>query len=192
MNHTSVTFQPTFKVPDQPKQSFGGAKSKRKIEEQVQLPLVSSQPPQPRALQQSQHQSAKMERSKNDKKYFPPGPQKVIRTPVHILKREIQSPPPRAVREKKATPTSPIKELARLQEAEECSSSREISKTTLTGQENPLGEVKSIVGVNMNQNAEVLTISEDKSVSSDNLDLEEMMEGIQEGAVSSTESTKSG
>ena len=42
---------------------------------------------------------------------------------------------------------------------------------------------------------ELTAVQEDKSdeaVSSDNLDLEEMMEGIQESTASSTESTKSG
>ena len=47
----------------------------------------------------------------------------------------------------------------------------------------------------MSQNEGLPVVQEEKSdeaVSSDNLDLEEIMEGIQEGSASSTESTKSG
>ena len=51
-------------------------------------------------------------------------------------------------------------------------------------QDKPLGEVKPIVGSETSQKRELPIVQEDRSdgtVSSDNLDLEEMMEGIQEG-----------
>ena len=140
-----------------------------------------------------QQQSTRMERPKNQK-YFPPGPQKVIRTPIYILKREVFSPPPRSVREKGTTSKSPAKELVKLQEKQGKSSSLVVSKDTANTQDKPLGEVKPILGSDTLQKKE-LPVQEDKSdenVSSDNLDLEEMMEGIQESAASSTESTKSG
>ena len=63
-----------------------------------------------------QQPSMRMERpiqpKASEQKYFLPGPQKVIRSPVHILKREVFSPPPRSAREKRTTSESPIKELA--------------------------------------------------------------------------------
>ena len=63
-------------------------------------------------------------------------------------------------------------------------------------QEKPLGEVKPMLGSETTRKEiPVVQEQEDKSdeaVSSDNLDLEEMMEGIQESTASSTESTKSG
>ena len=68
------------------------------------------------------------------------------------------------------------------------------SNVTTSAQEKPLGEVKPMLGCETTPK-ELPVVQEDKSdetVSSDNLDLEEMMEGIQEGAASSTESTKSG
>ena len=132
----------------------------------------------------------------NDQKYFPPGPQKVIRTPIHILKREVFTPPPRSSREKETSSKSPIKELAKLQEVQRKSSPAPVvPKVTSSTQEKPLGEVKPIVGCEISQKREIPVAQEDKTdetVSSDNLDLEEMMEGIQEGTASSTESTKSG
>ena len=150
----------------------------------------------PRAPQQ---QPLRMERPKksqmNDQKYFPPGPQKVIRTPIHILKREVFSPPLRSSREKESTSENQIKELAKLQEVHRKSPPAPvIPKITSSTQEKPLGEVKPIIGCETSQK-ELPVVQEDKSdetVSSDNLDLEEMMEGIQEGTASSTESTKSG
>ena len=60
-------------------------------------------------------------------------------------------------------------------------------------QEKPL-EVKPMLRSETTQK-ELPAVQEDKSdeaVSSDNLDLEEMMEAIQESTASSTESTKSG
>ena len=138
-----------------------------------------------------------MERPKKpqikDQKYFPPGPQKVIRTPIHILKREKAfSPPPRAAREKESVSENPIKELAKLQDAQRKSPPAPVSSSSV--QEKPLGEVKPMVGSETAQK-EIPVVQEEKSdgvVSSDNLDLEEMMEGIQESIASSTESTKSG
>ena len=131
----------------------------------------------------------------NDQKYFPSGPQKVIRTPIRIMRREVFSPPPRSARDKKTTSESPIKELAKLQEVQGNSSSSVVSKNTSSTQEKPLGEVKPIIGSNTSQKKEIHVVQEDKSdkaLSSDNLDLEEMIEGIQESTASSTESTKSG
>ena len=113
MNHTSVTFQPDSNiVPNQTKEPVGNTTStKRKIEEQVKSSPVSSHPQQvvrPRAPQQ---QPLGMETPRNpqmnDPRYFPPGPQKVIRTPIHILKREVFSPPSRALKEKESS-KSPI------------------------------------------------------------------------------------
>ena len=200
MNPTTVTFQSNSNgVPKPIKEPLGNiASTKRKIEEQVKLPSSSSysQVVRSRAPQQ---QSTRMERPKksqiNNQKYFPPGPQKVIRTPIHILKREVFSPPPRSAREKGTTSKSPVKELAKLQEMQGKSSSLVVSKDTANTQDKPLGEVKPILGTDTLQEKELPVVQEDKSdenVSSDNLDLEEMMEGIQESAASSTESTKSG
>ena len=188
MGPASVTFQSNSKVPDQVKGPVRNVTStKRKIEEQVKLPLASSHPQKivrPRAPQQ---QPARMERPKksqtNDQKYFPPGPQKVIRTPIHILKRKVFTPAPRSARDKKATSDSPIKELAKLQEVQGNSSSSVVSKNTSNTQEKPLGEVKPIIDSDSSQKKELPAVPEDKSddtVSSDNLGLEEMVEGIQE------------
>ena len=194
MNPTTVTFQSNSnRAPRPTKEPLGNvASTKRKIEEQVKSPSSPSYPQlvRPRALQQ---QSTRMERPKNQN-YFPPGPQKVIRTPIYILKREVFSPPPRSVREKGTTAKSPVKELAKLQEKQGKSSSLVVSQDTANTQDKPLGEVKPILKSDTLQKKE-LPVQEDKSdenVSSDNLDLEEMMEGIQESAASSTESTKSG
>ena len=142
-----------------------------------------------------------MERPKKpqikDQKYFPPGPHKVIRTPIHILKREKAfSPPPRAAREKESVSENPIKELAKLQDAQKRSPPAPVSSSSVSSsvQEKPLGEVKPMIGSETAQK-EIPVVQEEKSdgaVSSDNLDLEEMMEGIQESIASSTESTKSG
>ena len=128
----------------------------------------------------------------SEQKYFPPGPQKVIRTPVHILKREVFAPPPRSVREKGSS-ENPIKELAKLQEKQTKPTSS-VTKNSDT-QEKPLDEVKSNTDRDVSQNENLPVIQEEKgdeAVSSDNLDLEEIMEGIQEGSASSIESTKSG
>ena len=59
-------------------------------------------------------------------------------------------------------------------------------------QEKPLGEIKSITGRNVSQREDLPVVQEEKSgaVSSDNLDLEEIMDRIQEGSASSIESTK--
>ena len=148
-----------------------------------------------------QQPTLRMERPKKpqikDQKYFPPGPQKVIRTPIHILKREKAfSPPPRAAREKESVSENPIKELAKLQDAQRRSPPAPVSSSSVSSsvQEKPLGEVKPMIGSETAQK-EIPVVQEEKSdgaVSSDNLDLEEMMEGIQESIASSTESTKSG
>ena len=69
-----------------------------------------------------------------------------------------------------------------------------ISKVTSSALEKSLGEVKPMLGCETTQK-ELPVVQEDKSdgaVSSENLDLEEMIEGIQESTASSTESTKSG
>ena len=61
-------------------------------------------------------------------------------------------------------------------------------------QDKPLGEVKPMLRSETTRK-EIPVVQEDKSdgaVSSDNLDLEEMMEGIQESTASSTESSKLG
>ena len=140
-----------------------------------------------------------MERPKKpqmkDQKYFPPGPQKVIRTPIHILKREVFSPPPRAAREKESASENPIKELAKLQDAQRKSPPTPVKSIIVSSaQEKPLGEVIPMLG-SETARKEIPVVQEDKSdeaVSSDNLDLGEVMEGVQESAASSTESTKSG
>ena len=70
-----------------------------------------------------------------------------------------------------------------------------ITRNKSDTQEKPLGEVKSITGRDVSQNEGLPVVQEEKgdeAVSSDHLDLEEIMEGIQEGSASSTESTKSG
>ena len=201
MSHTSVTFQSNSnRMPNPVKEPLGNVSStKRKMEEQVKIPSSSVQPQQivrPKVPQQSSMRMEKPRNSQiNDQKYFPPGPQKVIRTPVHILKREILSPPPRSARDKRTTSDSPIKKLAKLQEVQGRSSSPVVLRNTPSAQEKPLGELKPITGIDVSQKKELPVIQEDKSdetVSSDNLDLEEMMEGIQESTASSTKSTKSG
>ena len=103
------------------------------------------------------------------------------------------SPPPRSTRDKKTAPESPIKELAKLQESQGNTSSPVVLKNTSSTQEKPLGEVKPILGGEISQKDLPLVQEEkcDEVVSSD-IDLEEMMEGIQESTASSTESTKSG
>ena len=56
-------------------------------------------------------------------------------------------------------------------------------------------EEKSNTDRDVSQNESLPVIQEEKgdeALSSDNLDLEEIMEGIQEGSASSIESTKSG
>ena len=68
------------------------------------------------------------------------------------------------------------------------------SSVSSSVQEKPLGEVKPMIRSETTQK-EIPVVQEEKSdgvVSSDNLDLEEMMEGIQESIASSIESTKSG
>ena len=196
MSHTSVTFQSdsnSNRVPDQ-RQVSNVTSAKRKIEEQAVLPTDSPQSPQQQIVRPRAPERPK--RSQVEQKYFPPGPQKVIRTPIHILKREVLTPPPRSAREKKTAADSPIKELAKLQESQGNSTpSPPVVKNTPSTQEKPekpLGEVKPIIGSEITQQKPV--VQEDKNdetvssaVSSDNLDLEEMME-----TASSTESTKSG
>ena len=200
MSHTSVTYQPNLPTSNPVREPLGnGSSTKRKIEEQVKMPSNSSYPQQivkPRVPQQP---SMRMERpikpKASEQKYFSPGPQKVIRTPVHILKREVFLPPPRSARKKRTTSESPIKILAKLPQVQGKPSSLAVTRNISNTQEKPLGEVKPITGRDMSQNEELPVVQEEKSdetVSSDNLDLEEMMEGIQEGAASSTESTKSG
>ena len=124
MSHTSVTFQSNSnRMPNPVKEPLGNVSStKRKMEEQVKIPSSSVQPQQIVRPKVPPQPSMRMEKPRNsqinDQKYFPPGPQKVIRTPVHILKREILSPPPRSARDKRTTSDSPIKELAKLQEVQ--------------------------------------------------------------------------
>ena len=68
------------------------------------------------------------------------------------------------------------------------------SPPTTSAQEKPL-EVKPILRCETTPAKKLPVVQESKSdetVSSDNLDLEEMMEGIQEGTASSAEPTKSG
>ena len=111
------------------------------------------------------------------------------------MKREVFSPPPRAAREKEQTSDNPIEELTKLQEVQRKSPPTPVnSKVTTSAQEKPLGEVRPMLGAETTRK-KLPVVQEDKSgetESSDNLDLEEMMEGIQESATSSTESTKSG
>ena len=169
---------------------------KIKIEEQVKKPsnpypqqIVKPNIPQ----QPSMRMARPIQPRPSEQKYFPPGPQKVIRTPVHILKREVYTPPPRSAREKGSS-ESPIKELAKLQEIQTKPTSS-ITRNKSDTQEKPLGEVKSITGRDVSPNEGLPVVREEKgdeAVSSDNLDLEEIMEGIQEGSASSLESTKSG
>ena len=205
MSHTSVTYQLNLPTSNPVRESLGNVSStKRKIEEQVKMPSnsYSQQIVKPRVPQQP---SMRMERpiqpKASEQKYFPPGPQKVIRTPVHILKREVFSPLPRSASEKRTTSESPIKELTKLQEMQAIQemqakpSSSAVTRNISSTQEKPLGEVKPITGRDVSQNEGLPVVQEEKSdetVSSDNLDLEEIMEGIQEGTASSTESTKSG
>ena len=202
VNPTSVTFQSNSNMAqNQIKGPVGNVTSaKRKIEEQVKSPTDSSHP-QPMLRPKTPQQPLRMEKPKKpqmkDQKYFPPGPQKVIRTPIHILKREVFSPPPRAAREKESASKNPIKELAKLQDAQRKSPPTPANSTVASNvQEKPLGEVKPMLGSETTRK-EIPDVQEqenksDEAVSSDNLDLEEMMEGIQESTASSTESTKSG
>ena len=197
MSHTSVTYKHNLPTSNPVRESLGKVSStKRKIEEQVKIPS-SPYPQQIVKPKIPQQPSMRMERpiqpKLSEQKYFPPGPQKVIRTPVHILKREVFASPPRSAREKGSS-ESPIKELAKLQEMQTKPTSS-ITRNKSDTQEKPLGEVKSITGRDVSQNEGLPVVQEDKGdevVSSDNLDLEEIMEGIQEGSASSTESTKSG
>ena len=201
MSHTSITYQHESNTMQKQPQGPNGnvATTKRKIEEQVKSPPVSSYPQQvvrPRAPQQQSMRTEKPKKPQaKDQKYFPPGPQKVIRTPIHILKREVFSPPPRTAREKESTSEHPIAELTKLQEVQRKSPPKPVSlNVTASVQEKPLGEVKPILGCETTPK-ELPVVQESKSdetVSSDNIDLEEMMEGIQEGTASSAGSTKSG
>ena len=98
-----------------------------------------------------------------DQKYFPPGPQKVIRTPIHILKREVFSPPPQAAREKESASENLIKELAKLQDAQRKSPPTPANSTVASNvQEKPLGEVKPMLGSETTQK-ELPVVQEDKS-----------------------------
>ena len=197
MSHTSVTYQHNLPTSNPVRESLGKVSStKRKIEEQVKIPSnpYPQQIVKPKVPQQP---SMRMERpilpKPSEQKYFPPGPQKVIRTPVHILKREVFAPPPRSAREKGSS-ENPIKELAKLQEMQTKPTSS-VTRNKSDTQEKPLGEVKSITSRDVSQIERLPVVQEEKgneAVSSDNLDLEEIMEGIQEGSTSSTESTKSG
>ena len=122
-----------------------------------------------------QQQPLRVERPRkpqmNDSKYFPPGPQKVIRTPIHILKREVFSSPPRSSRGKELSSRSPVQELTKLQEVQRKSSPTPVvPKVTSSTQEKPLGEVKPIIGRETSQKKEIPVAQEDKSdetVSSD-------------------------
>ena len=202
MNPTSVTFQSNSNMAqNQIKGPVGNVTSaKRKIEEQVKSPTGSSHQ-QPMLRPKITQQPLRMERPKEpqmkDQKYFPPRPQKVIRTPIHILKREVFSPPSRAVREKESASKNPMKELAKLQDAQRKSPPTPANSTVASNvQEKPLGEVRPMLGSETTQK-EIPVVQEhedksDEAVSSDNLNLEEMMGGIQESTASSTESTKSG
>ena len=190
MSHTSITYQHNFPTSDPVRESPGKVSStKRKIEEQVKIPSnpYPQQIVKPKVPQQP---SRPILPKPSEQKYFPPGPQKVIRTPMHILKREVCAPPPRSAREKGSS-ASPIKELAKLQEMQTkptTSATRNKSDT----QEKPLNEVKSITGRDGSQNEKLPVVQEEKGEEADNLDLEEIMEGIQEGSASSVESAKSG
>ena len=104
MSHTSMTYKHNLPTSDLVRESLGKVSlTKRKIEEQVKTPSnpYPQQTVKPKVPQQP---SMRMERpiqpKPREQKYFPPGPQKVIRTPVHILKREVFAPPPRSAREK--------------------------------------------------------------------------------------------
>ena len=137
VNPTSVTFQ-----TNSAKGPVGNVTSaKRKIEEQVKSPTDSSNP-QPMLRPKPPQQPLKMEKPKkpqmkDQQKYFPPGPQKVIRKPVHILKREVFSPP-RAARERESASKTPIKELAKLQDAQRKSPPTPANSTVATNvQEKP-------------------------------------------------------
>ena len=200
VNPTSVTFQSNSNMAqNQIKGPVGNVTSaKRKIEEQVKSPTDSSNP-QPMLRPKPPQQPLKMEKPKkpqmkDQQKYFPKGPQKVIRMPIHILKREVFSPP-RAAREKESASQNPIKELAKLQDTQRTSPPSPASSTVASNvQEKPLGEVKPILGRETTQK-EILDVQEQENKSdevSSDIDLEEMMEGIQESTASSTESTKSG
>ena len=145
MSHTSITYQHDSNIVQNQHQGPIGnvATTKRKIEEQVKSPLVSSYPQQIVRPKAPQQQSLRMERPKKpqakDPKYFQPGPQKVIRTPIHILKREVFLLPPRAAREKEQTSDNPIEELTKLQEVQRKSPPTPVhSKVTTSAQEKPL------------------------------------------------------
>ena len=94
MSHTSVTFQSNSnRMPNPVKEPLGNVSStKRKMKEQVKIPSNSVQPQQIVKPKVPQQLSIRMEKPRNlqinYQKYFPPGPEKVIRTPVDILKRE--------------------------------------------------------------------------------------------------------
>ena len=196
MSHTSVTYQHNLPISNSVRESLGKVSlTKRKIEEQVKTPSnpYPQQIVKPKVPQQP---SMRMERpiqpKPSEQKYFPPGPQKVIRTPVHILKREVFAPPPRSAREKGSS-ENPIKELAKLQEKQTKPTSS-VTRNKSDTQEKPLDEIKSKTDRDVSQNEGLPVVQEEKgdeAVSSDNLDLEEIMEGIQEGSASSIESTKS-
>ena len=140
MSHTSVTYQHNLPTSNSVRESLGKVSlTKRKIEEQVKTPSnpYPQQIVKPKVPQQP---SMRMERpiqpKPSEQKYFPPGPQKVIRTPVHILKREVFAPPPRSVREKGPS-ENPIKELAKLQE-KQIKPTSSVTKNNSDTQEKPL------------------------------------------------------
>ena len=193
MSHTSITYQHNFPTSDPVREPLGKISStKRKIEEQVKTssnpyPKQSAKPKVPQ--QPSMRMARSIQPKPSEQKYFPPGPQKVIRTPMHILKREVCAPPSRSAREKGSS-TSPIKELAKLQEMQ--TKPPLATKDKSDTQEKPLNEVKSITGRDGSQNEKLPVVQEEKDGEADKLDLEEIMEGIQEGSASSVESTKSG
>ena len=139
MSHTSVTYQHNLPTSNSVRESLGKVSlTKRKIEE-VKTPSnpYPQQIVKPKVPQQP---SMRMERpiqpKPSEQKYFPPGPQKVIRTPVHILKREVFAPPPRSVREKGSS-ENPIKELAKLQE-KQIKPTSSVTKNNSDTQEKPL------------------------------------------------------
>ena len=80
-------------MPNQINTQVNVTAAKRKIEEQVILPVDSSQSQQQQIVRPKAIERTKKSQMK-EQKYFPPGPQKVIRTPIHILKREVPKPPP--------------------------------------------------------------------------------------------------
>ena len=106
MSHTSVTYQHNFPTSDPVRESLGKVSStKRKMEEQVK----TSSNPYPKQIvkpkvpqQPSMRMARPIQPKPSEQKYFPPGPQKVIRTPMHILKREVYVPPWRSAKEKES------------------------------------------------------------------------------------------